>query len=156
MHRYLPGHNAAFSLLELTLVLVIVAILALVATPRFSGATQRSRLEAAAGRIVADLHRGRAEARRTSRSLTVTFDAGGDIVSAPDLPSLKRDGAGYSLELRDGPYQADLRSVDFGGDGEVTFDGYGRPDSGGSVTVAVGDDERTVTLDAHTGEAQVE
>lgn len=154
MHHHPPRHHPAFSLIELALVLVIVAILAAVATPRFSGATQRARLDAAAGRVAADLHRLRAEARRTSRSLTLTFDPAADSLAAPDLPSLDRSGTGYSLDLSRAPYHADLRSADFDGDAAITFDGYGRPDSGGTATVAAGDSERTVTLDPHTGEAQ--
>jgi hypothetical protein len=48
--------------------------------------------------------------------------------------------------------------VDFGGDTEIVFNGYGLPlnGAGGSVVIQVGSHFRTVKVDSETGEASVE
>ena len=46
-----------------------------------------------------------------------------------------------------------LTAADLGGDAVVAFDGHGRPDSSGTVTLSVGGVQSVVRLDADTGEA---
>ncbi len=43
-----------------------------------------------------------------------------------------------------------------GGDVQLIFDGYGVPDSGGLITVQVGDATRTVAINPDTGSAEVQ
>ena len=49
------------------------------------------------------------------------------------------------------PYETSITSINLGGDTDVVFDGYGIPDSGGSVTLRLGDTARRVAIDAQTG-----
>ena len=49
--------------------------------------------------------------------------------------------------MSDEPYLATLVSANFGGNNYVTFDGYGVPEFGGSVTVGVGAYRKTITVD---------
>ncbi|MCH8259363.1 MAG: hypothetical protein IIC46_04065, partial [Planctomycetes bacterium] len=60
------------------------------------------------------------------------------------------------VPLREPPYLAKLASVDLGGDAQLTFDGFGVPDSGGSVVVQAGDYQYTVVVDPETGVAEVQ
>ena len=53
------------------------------------------------------------------------------------------------------PYLVTFGTVDFGGDETIVFDGYGQPDSGGSVTVQTGAYQATVTVDADSGKVEI-
>ncbi len=57
-----------FTLVELIVVLGIMAIVSMVALPRYTGAMARYRADAAARRIAADLTLAQAEARQASQS----------------------------------------------------------------------------------------
>ena len=59
------------------------------------------------------------------------------------------------LELDPGQYPEILAPV-LSGDAQVVFDGYGMPDSGGTVIVQWGSIQKTVVLDADTGKASVQ
>ena len=69
---------------------------------------------------------------------------------------LNDSAAAYSVLMADPPYRSTLVSADFGGDATVKFDGFGVPDSGGTVVVAAGGISVTVVLDANTGEAAIQ
>ncbi len=69
----------------------------------------------------------------------------------PDRPA-----AEYKVALSEEPYNATIVSADFGGDAEIIFDGWGVPDSGGSVLVQVGSHQKTIDVDPDTGRASVQ
>jgi len=79
-----------------------------------------------------------------------------DSYALHDVPDPDHPSTVYHVVVSAAPYHADLVAADFGGDGEVVFDGYGMPDSGGSVVVQVGDYQRVVVVEADTGQARVE
>jgi prepilin-type N-terminal cleavage/methylation domain-containing protein len=149
-----PPH--AFSLLELVLVLAIIATLAAVAAPRYAASATRYRADLAARRIVADLHLAHARAKAASASQTVQFSPSTNDYELPGLPSLDGAAGTYTVELSDRPYDATLVSADFAGDTQVTFDGWGIPDSGGTLILTVGSERRTVVVDAETGKATIQ
>jgi len=151
-----PISNLGFSLLELVLVLAIVATLAAIAIPRYQGSLARYRADLAARRIVADLALAQSNAKAASSSRSVVFSVSANNYQMPDLPGLDGASGSYIVELRDLPYEADLISADFGGDQQVTFDGWGIPDSGGSVILSVGAEQRIVSLDAESGKATIQ
>ena len=136
--------------------IAIIAIVAAIATPRYANALTRYRAEAAARRVVADLALARQTAKSTSSSRTVEFDAADDSYVIPNVRELDTAGTTYRVQLKDPPYQAQIVSVDLGGDSEIVFDGFGIPDSGGFVIVQAGDVQYTVVLDANTGVAEVQ
>jgi len=145
-----------FSLLELVLVLAIVATLAAIAIPRYQGSLARYRADLAARRIVADLSLARSNAKADSSSRSVVFSVSANNYQMPDLPGLDGASGSYIVELRGLPYEADLISADFGGDQQVIFSGWGIPDSGGSVVLTVGSEQRTVVVDAESGKATIQ
>ena len=148
--------QAAFTLVELAAVVVILALLAAMAMPRVASALTRNRADAAAGRVRLDLLYAQERARGTSASVTAVFDAARGVYQLEGVPDLDRPGSTYEVRLADEPYLATLVSADFGGDATVIFNGYGDPDSGGTVVLRVGDETRAVTLDAQTGKAKVQ
>lgn len=148
---------AAFTLVELSLVLFILVLIGAVAIPRFAGFATERRLEGAASRITADLEFARRRARSTNKPLTIRFFAVSNRYMLLDVPNPDHPSdPNYSVDLRSAPYEAEMAFADFGGDGDVVFDAYGLPDTGGSVIVRVGQRTKTVTLDQTTGFARAQ
>lgn len=144
-----------FSLIELVFIMATIALLAGIAVPRYADALVRYRVELAADRVVRDLQWAAAHARATGAEVDVEFDILGDYYSSAELDDPDRPGAGYAVDLGSAPYEASITQADFGGIAEVTFNGYGEPSASGTVTIAVGDRTRQVSLDAATGEVSV-
>jgi len=145
-----------FSLLELVLVLAIIATLTAIAVPRYQTALVRYRADLAARRIVADLALAQSNAKASSSSRSVVFSISNNNYQMPDLPPLDGTAGSYIVELSEKPYEADITSADFGGDQQIIFNGWGIPDSGGSVIITIGSEQRTVIVDAESGKAKVE
>ena len=141
----------AFSLGELIIVVAVTAILAMIAVPRFGSSIAIHRANAAAQRIAADLSYARQRARMSSAAQRLVFDVASNTYEIIGAADMDRSGEPYVVSLSEPPYEAVIVSVDFGGDGEVVFDGYGSPDSGGQVVIRVGDFVRQIDLDAATG-----
>lgn len=150
-----PLIRRAFSLLELVLILAIVAVVAAIAAPRYASSLANYRCEAAAQRIIRDLGVARAEARSGSTNITVTFDVANNKYAIAGVASLENSALTAGLTLADAPYYAQLLNASFGIDEIVVFDGYGLPDSGGTVVVGVGGVTRNVVLDGQSGLADI-
>ena len=148
--------GGGFTLLELVLVLAIIATLAAIAVPRYQSSAVRYRADLAARRIVADLALAQSNAKAASSSRSVVFSVSTNNYQMPDLPPLDGTVGSYSVQLSKKPYEADITSADFGGDQEVVFNGWGIPDSGGTVVLTVGSEQRTVTVAAETGKTQIQ
>ena len=145
-----------FSLLELVLVLGIVGVVAGVAAPRLTGATMRYRVALTARRIAADLGLAQSWARTSSKNQTVAFDAAGTGYRMTGVRTLDNRSWNYEVSFGSDPHQITLVSVDFGGDPNVVFDAYGAPDSGGTVVIRADGTQKTITLDAYTGKANLQ
>ncbi|MEM8738725.1 MAG: GspH/FimT family pseudopilin [Planctomycetota bacterium] len=149
--RTAPG----FSLVELILTALIVGLVAAIALPRYADALALHHADAAARRVVADLEYARAHALATSQTVEVAFDLDLDTLTVPGLAALDAPRQDHTTRLADEPYRADLTQADFNQAPTVSFNGYGRPSSGGEVHLRVGSRTRTVRLDAHSGEADL-
>ncbi len=152
----LGARHRSFTLIDLIMAMAIIAIVAAIATPRYANALTRYRAEAAARRVAADFELARQTAKSTSSSRTVQFDAADDSYVIPNVRELDTAGTTYRVQLQDPPYQAQIVFVNLGGDWEITFDGFGIPDTGGSVIVQAGDYQYTVVVDPETGAAEVQ
>src|SRR6056297_2096158 len=83
--RQRRSKRRGLSLLELTVVLLLLGIVAAVAQPKFSETLSRYRVEAAAARLQSDLVYAQTLARVRSRATTVRF-----FVAAEGFPSAYR------------------------------------------------------------------
>jgi len=145
-----------FTLIELVIVACILAILAGIAIPRLATSLAWRRVESAALRVCNDLRLAARYAKQRSASQTVSFDATANSYQLVGRPDLDHPGSEYTVLLGQPPYEVAIVSADFGGDGSVVFDGFGVPDSGGSVIIKAGKHRVIVTLDAATGQTGVE
>ena len=157
--RSFPGfRRRGLTMIELTVVVLIIGIITAVAAPRFAEAMVRYRADAAAKRVAADLNFARRIAKTSGKSQAVTFSLITNSYGLPGVTDLNHSSRTYSVDLTETGYPATLVSVSFGKSGMdtmVTFDRYGRPDAGGSVVVQSGSEQRTINLDAMTGKASI-
>lgn len=140
--------RSGFSMLEVVAVLAIIATMGMIAIPRYGAAVARYRVHAAATRIASELDRIRDRSRRAGEAHTVKFVAGKGgmlILRTADASVESR------LQLKTEPYWSIVNQASLGGDSEMVFDGYGVPDSGGTVVVRHGSLGITITIDAAGG-----
>ena len=147
-----PG---GYSAVELVIVIMLIGIFSAVAIPRYVDSLSAYRADAAARRIVVDVHQARNEAENSSSSRTIAFTVAENGYQLNDTAGLNRASAGYVVRLAGDLYQAKLASVDFSGASEVTFDGFGRPDTGGTIVVQSGNHVRTIVVNGETGKATI-
>ncbi|MBN1347651.1 MAG: GspH/FimT family protein [Phycisphaerae bacterium] len=142
---------ACFTLIELVLVVVLVGILAAVGVGVFGGSVAHHQASGAQQRIDADLMLARQRAMTTGANQPVRFAATSDRYALTGVPNPDKPGSDYTTDLSALPYEADIVSVDLGGDSEIIFDAYGTPDSGGTIVIRVGDRQITLTVSAENG-----
>ena len=148
--RHIPG----FTLVELVFVMVLMAIVAGMALPRYANFLAHRRAEAAANRIASDIALAQRQAKFASSARTVTFDLAANSYTLVGIPHPDHPSQPYVVAMSDEPYAAVIVSADFGGDSTVVFNGYGMPDTSGSVVVRVGGYARTITVAADVARFQ--
>ncbi len=156
-HSPLPTPHSlrpsAFSLVELTLVLAIASILSAIAIPRYGNLITNYRIDAAANRIISDLTIAQSQARSSSTPQAVVFTSSTNSYQLSGLTSMDSASRQYIINLANDPYQVTLVSASFGAGSTITFDIYGQPDNGGTITLRCGTRTTTVTVNASTGKA---
>jgi type IV fimbrial biogenesis protein FimT len=135
-----------FTLVELVMVMMLMAILAAVAMPRYRTALAHHRVVTAAGRVAADLRTIRGYARKASVAQPVQFVVATDSYTATEMPDMNGRAIDYAVNLA-ADYGADITSALFGSGSTVTFDIHGRPSAAGSIVIQAGTETRTVQLD---------
>ncbi len=140
----------AFSLIELTMVLAIMGIVAAMAVPRYAAFLAKSHLSAAITRIRTDLELLRRTAKHTGASQTVTFNPASDSYAVTGWNSMDHKSVAHVVILSQDPYMAQIVSVSFA-DEKLTFNGYGEPEAGGSVLIQVGRFQQQIDVTAGTG-----
>ena len=127
----------------------IVGLVAAIAAPRYAASLARLRLESATQRLRSDIDLARQQARATSAPVTLWFRVNLNAVKILEMPRLDDPGSVYRTALGEDPYRCTLTAADFGGDDLLVFDGYGRPDSGGTLRIVHGGAGRTLTVAAN-------
>ncbi len=152
--------SAAFTLLEVLVVVVILGLIAAAVVPQISRAGGMS-AQAAARLIVSDLMFAQNEAIAQQAWRQVIFDpthdsyrladAGGTTLTAPWM------GGDYVVSFADDRRFSgvSLVGVDFSGQTQVVFDDLGTPDAGGTIDVAADGTGYRITVAAFTGRITV-
>jgi general secretion pathway protein H len=147
---------AAFTLVELVMVLVLMALAAALAAPRYASSLNRYRVEAAARRVAADLAYAQARARATGVSRVVAFDRAADCYILVGESHLNKPGSNYVVDLTVAPYHSSITSANFNGAGTVSFNPFGVPSAAGTIRIRCGNLTRQVVVEATTGVASVQ
>jgi type II secretory pathway pseudopilin PulG len=175
--------TSGFTYVELAIVLLLMSIFAMIGFPALNATMRDSRLSDATQEAVNALEFGQLTAmtsgrmtrvvigdnneRIAVRQYTITADLfnGGDELAAADvesgtyevMPYPPKKGLEYRFDLPDeGRFRGvDITISDFNGGDPVFFDSQGIPSKGGSATLALGNSQRIVTLDAFTGKVTV-
>lgn len=143
--------NRGFTLVELAVVVVIMAVLAQLAIPRYARAISNYRADAAIRRIAADIALTQARARALSTSQTITFNTAANTYQITGMPDPDHPAATYTVSLADQTTGATLSAAAFGNTASLTFNGYGMPTSAGAITVTSGTATRSLSLAADSG-----
>lgn len=141
---------AAFTVIELVMVLSIMAMFGAMAVPRFANFFAQQRAESSVRRIETDLALARRQAKLTGSQRTVDFDLSRDRYTLPGIADPNHPDRTYVVDLSQPPYEASIVSADFGGTAVATFDGYGATLYGGTVVIEVGAYRYTAQLDGPT------
>ena len=147
--------RSAFTLIELTIVLLVMALLAAVAAPSYFRTINHQHVTAGATRLKADLELARHQAMQISSVVTVAFDVGDSSYQMPPMNGLAGGVAAKSVvNLNDEPYHCEMLTAVFGGKPWVSFDRFGMPHSVGAVRLLAGSHERSVSVNSN-GEVRV-
>ena len=147
--------QAAFTLIEAVIVMAIIGVVAAVAVPKYANSLVRYRADSAVCRIIRDLDYARSSARDRSTAQAVQFYLSSNSYTLPGINDLKNSGADFTVDLSEEPYRVSIQDLQLGGDGKVIFDGFGQPDSGGSITIRIGAVAKVIVLDADCSEAKL-
>jgi Tfp pilus assembly protein FimT len=145
-----------FSLVELLLVMATIVILSAIGVPRYASAVAHYRADVASKRVAADLAFAMSRARSTSKPITIVFTTGTKSYQMATVPDPMTGAATYTVNLGVEPYKTNIVSANFGGVPQVTFSIYGGPSSAGSVVIAAGAFQKTITLDGVTGKTTIQ
>jgi prepilin-type N-terminal cleavage/methylation domain-containing protein len=147
-----------FSLIEITVVLLVLAILGAIAFPRYSLALARYHVAVASQRIAADLALAQTIGKTTSAGQAVSFSVTNNNYQLTGYSGFLGAAAqaNYTVSLASSPYNATLVSANFNSTTQVTFNRFGQPDNGGTVVVQVGAYQKTITVDGNTGKVTVQ
>lgn len=144
------------ALIDLVLAVLIVGILAAVATPRFFASLDSHRSLAAARKVAADLQFARQRAIAGSREQIVRFTLSTSTYSMDGIADPANASGDWTVRLAESPWLATVSSITAGNGGVLRFNHLGLPDRAGNIVVARGGSQRTVTVDGSTGKATVQ
>ncbi len=147
---------SAFSLAEVVAVVAVMAVVLAVAQPRFATAIENDRVRRAATRLAVDIRLAQSEAIQQQDTVRVLFAPVADAYRIEQL-STAADGT-TSIEVylgADADYRTAIAAADFGGRNGFSFDRYGVPNAGGTVTLGSRRLRSTVTVDAGTGQVTI-
>ena len=102
------GARGGVSILELTVTVLILGIIAAIASPTYSSSLQNYRTEVASQRIIQDIEQARRVARQTNSSQTITFSTISHSYTIDSVGSLDRVGQTYDVSLGLAPYHSQL------------------------------------------------
>jgi prepilin-type N-terminal cleavage/methylation domain-containing protein len=157
----------AFTLVELIVVMVIIAIAAVLAVPMISSAAD-VQVRSAANMIAADLEYAKSMAISRQQNHSVVFDTANESYEVRDASGVidhpVKAGSSFIVNLQSDSRlsRVDITSADFDSQPSVTFDYLGSPYSGvnplnsGQIGLQAGSYTMTVNVEPMTGYVTVQ
>ena len=152
----------AFTLIEIMVVVIILAIAAALAIPMLSSAGSMQ-MDSAANIIAADLEYAKSMAITMGQNFTVDFDEAAESYRIEDqdgsvIKHPVKKGFDYIVNFRDDSRlsRVDIVDVDFASVSEVTFDYLGSPDNGGFIRLGADGAGVKVNVEPVTGFISIE
>ena len=157
-------------MLEVTLSMMVIGILAAVAIPAYSNSILTYRIDVAAKRIAQDISFARRTALQTNSNRTITFDATNKNYSISGLSSLDRTSAPYLVALSQSPYQVGIALTTSAlptasvpaptttqpASVALTFNRFGMPDKIVLISVSSGSLQKIIDVAASSGKVSVQ
>jgi len=156
------GHDFAsprsgFTMIEIIIVVMIIAIAALTVVPMMSSAAS-VQIRSASNMIAGDLEYARSMAISRGQKYSMVFDPGADSYKIVDESGVViqhpvKKGFDYIVDFQnDGRLnKVDIANANFNATTSVQFDCLGSPDSGGTVGLQAGATTVTITVEHVTG-----
>ena len=155
--RRLNNHvRPAFTLVELVMCMVLMAIFTAIAAPRYAQSIAHYRVDVAARRLAGDLNWARTLARTSSSSQSVVFNTITSTYTLSNISNPDNPSQTYSVNLLGDPYKATLSSASFNGSTTLSFDGFGTPSATGTAVLTCGSATKTITVNADDGAVSVQ
>jgi prepilin-type N-terminal cleavage/methylation domain-containing protein len=154
-----PRHG--ISLIEITIVILLLGILAAVASPRFADSLQSGKLISAANQIAGHIDYVRRAAINEGKSTSFFCDGDTDTYGSHDVEFPQLPGQLLNVAVKTFHDRAFELSADFDGKAALSFDFEGTPTVGGApltsgkVTIACGDRAFDILVAAGTGETVI-
>ena len=149
--------RTAFTLLEILVVVVILAVIAMLAGPMLSSAGG-IQIRSAANVIAADIEYAKSMAISRGQNYSVVFDVSADSYWIEDavgntIEHPVNKGSNYMVSFGGNTSldKVDIINVDFGSMSSVTFNLLGNPDNGGTVQLQADGSTATIAVEAVTG-----
>ncbi|MCA9240033.1 MAG: prepilin-type N-terminal cleavage/methylation domain-containing protein [Planctomycetales bacterium] len=149
-------HRRAVTLIELTIVALVIGILAAVTGPKLRSSMDSAQLRSAANVVLADIERARQYAMTQGAPQSVAFDAANNTYTMAGMPDPDHPGQTFVVDLAASAFAASIDSVAFGVSGTdtgVTFNALGRPNQGGWVYVSVSGNQQAILVSGVSGRA---
>ncbi len=149
------------SMIELTIVILIVGITAAIAAPRLADTVRAIKLRAASNQLAAHIDYVRSVALNEARTTTLVFDNSLDTYSCDDISLPDRPGERFYVPIHEVHDPSFDLTADFDSQDELSFDFEGVPVVGstamvsGTVLLGYGKEQFQVVIDAGTGRTTV-
>ena len=156
--RYKPsGIRCGFTLIEIIIVVVILAIATMTAIPLMSsgGSVQ---IRSAANMIAADMEYARSMSISRGQNYSVVFDKNTESYRIEDqsnnvIPHPVKKGFDYIINFQNDSRlnKVDITNVNFNSTDRVEFDCLGSPDNGGTISLDANGPTVIITVEPITG-----
>ncbi|MEM1072498.1 MAG: prepilin-type N-terminal cleavage/methylation domain-containing protein [Planctomycetota bacterium] len=144
-----------FTLVELVIVVAVIAVIAAIAVPRFSVAQVRSKLDAAASRVVNDIGISSNTARADGSARQIVYDPFSDAYVMMGVRS--RGGVlNRMVELRGPPYDTNIVSATFDGLPMLVVNGHGLVEGSGVISLGVGSLGKRIVVTSGSSSVRVD